>query len=126
LLTVPFGAGEDEWVIDTGGASTATRAARRIRVDGAQSVGVGRKGEFVDEGRRKRADDAEGSGAVVNRPYGELLRGFLFHYYPLGPPTATNAAGPNPALHCRLGSPPPQPLNSADLTQSPHRSTPAG
>src|SRR6185369_2240845 len=68
LLTVPFGAGEDERVIDTGGASTATRAARRIRVDGAQSVGVGRKGELVDEGRRKRADDAQSSGAVGPRP----------------------------------------------------------
>src|SRR5205823_7227487 len=51
LVAVPLRAGENEWIGDAGGAAATARTARRVRVDGAHSVGVGREGELVDKRR---------------------------------------------------------------------------
>src|SRR5262249_41885468 len=68
LLRVELGPREKEWEIDAVGRALARGAAGRVDVDGPLPVGVPRKGELIDEGRREGADHADGPGAVWPRP----------------------------------------------------------
>src|SRR5262249_40240979 len=70
LLPVDFRSGVDEREINSEGAAVAAGATRRIEIDAAEAVRVGRKRELVDERRRDRAGQAQRGRAVRAGPKG--------------------------------------------------------
>src|SRR5262249_31831468 len=71
LLRKELRAGEEEGKVEAIGRALALGPAGRVSVNCALPVGVPRKGELVDEGRREGADQAQRPRAVGPRPEGK-------------------------------------------------------